>query len=95
MSERECRLFSFGYRHEGRQWAVNLWCYDWFDAEARARLLNLTLEGCIAEIHDANTGEVTYLDETVDDEGPSFEDLKQGLGEIERASPPPGRAELW
>jgi hypothetical protein len=43
--DRDAVLFCFSYEHLGRRWVLQIHCFDWEDAEARAKLLNLTLDG--------------------------------------------------
>lgn len=43
--DREAEVFCFSYEHLGRRWTLQILCFDWEDAEARANLLNLTLDG--------------------------------------------------
>lgn len=37
--------YSFSYYHAGAKWALTVLCLSWADAEARAKLLNLQLDG--------------------------------------------------
>jgi hypothetical protein len=50
----DCKPFTFSYRHDGGEWSVTLFCYDWADAEARAKLLNLRLDGELMEVIHVN-----------------------------------------
>lgn len=41
----ECRRFVASYHHDGHWWVVDLYAYDWDDADSRCKKLGLRLDG--------------------------------------------------
>lgn len=39
--------YTFSYFHAGAKWSLTILCMNWADAEARAKALNLTLDGVL------------------------------------------------
>lgn len=42
---RKCTRFLANYDHDGSNWGVDIYAYDWEDAAERCRKLNLNLDG--------------------------------------------------
>lgn len=88
--ERDCKPFLFSYHHDGKPWSLTIPCYDWADAEARARLLNLTLDGEVsAEIPagiDGYPNDAAGTFYRVDD-GPSWSEVSAALDALPQPTP--------
>lgn len=97
-------MYCFTYRHDGATWGINIACYDAVDAEARAKLLNLTLDGelvgtCPVDSNgDPDTAQMQYepgwedggeRDLAHKEGGPTLQELKLGLLSIEESSREP------
>lgn len=46
----ECRRFVASYHHDGHWWILDIYAYDWSDAETRCKKLGLRLDGEFAGV---------------------------------------------
>jgi len=54
---RDTKPFLCSYQHDGAQWSVTIYAYDWADAEARVKKLGyLRLDGEIAVVMPQRLG---------------------------------------
>jgi hypothetical protein len=60
--DEECRRFVASYHHDGSWWILDIYAYDWEDAEARCKKLGVRLDGEFSCVIESSLGNRPLID---------------------------------